>query len=367
MGVSPAGLLIAMAALVAGQPGALAQATPATASPVAPAAEPRQVRDQRAQEAFVGRRYQEALVQLHALYAEFPDPVYLRNIGRCYQHLKDPDRAIASFYQYLALVPNLPKPKRREVEGFIREMEELRRKQGMSPPPPAPAATMPAAPAPAPVPASASPTAVAGSTTAAAPEATQPVTPPETPPAPADDTSAGSTTTSAATGNADQTAVAVVPPDPGPGDPASRPTQPDAVVEPGNRRLLLGLALTAGVLGVAGVAGGSIFGLQARSKNEDSKAYCDGNECDPTGKSLRDQALDKARLSTTFYVAGGAFLATGVILYLRAPPRSADSAPKTGGGGGGGGGGSGTTTARLEGIFPGIGPDQAALVLQGRF
>jgi tetratricopeptide (TPR) repeat protein len=58
-------------------------------------------REIKAREDFAAGRFQEALDIFARLYAESLHPIYLRNIGRCYQGLQNPDRAIATFRDYL--------------------------------------------------------------------------------------------------------------------------------------------------------------------------------------------------------------------------------------------------------------------------
>src|SRR6185369_16845954 len=75
--------------------------------------------------------------------------------GRCYQNLGEPDKAISSFREYLRQATDTPPDQRAKVEGYIREMEELKRKrqQGAAPAAPAPdeaAIAPPRAPAPPP-------------------------------------------------------------------------------------------------------------------------------------------------------------------------------------------------------------------------
>lgn len=86
-------------------------------------------RELRAREAFAVGRYQEALELFAKLYAEKVHPNYLRNIGRCYQNLGDPDKAITSFRDYLRKAKALPPEERAEVEGYIKEMEDLKAKR----------------------------------------------------------------------------------------------------------------------------------------------------------------------------------------------------------------------------------------------
>src|SRR6185436_1780601 len=136
----------------------LAGAVPAVASAQEPGAKPttapasRRERERKAESAFVAGRYQEAAELLNGLYVEFHNPVYLRNLGRCHQRLKDPDRAIAAFDEYLRRGKGLSSAERDEINGFIKEMEELKKQQAAeaAPPPPPPKVTP--TPAPTPVP-----------------------------------------------------------------------------------------------------------------------------------------------------------------------------------------------------------------------
>ena len=95
---------VALAVLVAGW---CVEAGAQETKPAAPAA-PRKSseartadRDRKAKTLFAAGRYQEAVDVLAPLYAETGNATYLRNIGRCYQRLRDPDKAIASFEEYL--------------------------------------------------------------------------------------------------------------------------------------------------------------------------------------------------------------------------------------------------------------------------
>jgi len=83
---------------------------------------------------FAKGEYQRALEIFAALFAEKGDPVYLRNVGRCYQKLQEPGKAIDSFKEYLRRSPRLKASEREEIRGFIREMEELKAEQHKSEP-----------------------------------------------------------------------------------------------------------------------------------------------------------------------------------------------------------------------------------------
>jgi tetratricopeptide (TPR) repeat protein len=116
-------------------------------------------RELKAREDFAAGRYQQALDVFAKLYAEKLHPVYLRNIGRCYQNLGDADKAIISFRDYLRKHKAISAEERKEVEGFIAEMEDLKKQKSAeasaaetSTAPPKPASTitpLPSAPDPA--------------------------------------------------------------------------------------------------------------------------------------------------------------------------------------------------------------------------
>jgi hypothetical protein len=134
--------------------GALCQA------PVAQAASKKtDKREIDARHAFASGRYQEAADLFAELYAEKPHPTYLRNIGRCYQNLHQPDQAINAFHDYLRQAKDLPSAEKAEINGYIVEMEALKKKQDKAvaatpappPSPPQPASPPPAASPPRPV------------------------------------------------------------------------------------------------------------------------------------------------------------------------------------------------------------------------
>jgi hypothetical protein len=117
----------------------LAVASPVLAFAQAPKPVTKKEREKRAESAFISGRYQEAAELLNGLYTEFHNPVYLRNLGRCHQRLKDPDRAIAAFDEYLRRGKGLTAAERDEVSAFIKEMEALKKeKEAASAPPPPP-------------------------------------------------------------------------------------------------------------------------------------------------------------------------------------------------------------------------------------
>jgi hypothetical protein len=108
------------------------------AAPAAQAAKVDNATEMKAREAFAAGRYDEALELFAKLYAQTLHPVYLRNIGRCHQKLRQPDKAIDKFNEYLAKEKKISADERQEIEGYIKEMEALRDEQARqsAPPPP---------------------------------------------------------------------------------------------------------------------------------------------------------------------------------------------------------------------------------------
>ena len=86
-------------------------------------------REVEARQAFAAGKYQEALDLYAQLYADKVHPTYLRNIGRCYQNLQQPDKAIHAFRDYLRQAKDLSPAEKSEVDGYIAEMEAMKKQQ----------------------------------------------------------------------------------------------------------------------------------------------------------------------------------------------------------------------------------------------
>jgi hypothetical protein len=121
-----------------------------------------------------------------------------------------------------------------------------------------------------------------------------------------------------------------------PGAKIPPPPPPPAPVEPppssfGTQKILSVVALG---VGVAGGVVGTVFGLQAKSSNDASYANngCDATGgCNPTGLAERSDAVRDGNISTISFIAGGAFLTTGVVLWLVSPRSKASStSPRVG-------------------------------------
>lgn len=98
----------------------------ALARPAA-AAEDDSAAERQARTYYVAGEYKQALDIYARLYVETNHPTYLRNVGRCQQKLGEADQAIASFREYLQKAKDLSADQRAEIEGYIAEMQQLKR------------------------------------------------------------------------------------------------------------------------------------------------------------------------------------------------------------------------------------------------
>jgi len=79
-------------------------------------------------------------------------------------------------------------------------------------------------------------------------------------------------------------------------------------------------AIGVGVLGLAGVTVGTVFGLKSMSKGDEADKYCDdANACTSRGIKLRDEALSAGTVSTVGFLVGGAGLAGAAALWILSP------------------------------------------------
>jgi hypothetical protein len=120
------------------------------------------------------------------------------------------------------------------------------------------------------------------------------------------------------------TAGPVTPPNGNTGDIiAPPPPNNDDVARSRSRRHLI--AFGVGTLGLGGLGAAGFFGLQASSKYDDAKKTCGGaiTSCDPsklpTAQKQVSDARSAATLSTIGFAAGGALVATSIVIYLTAP------------------------------------------------
>jgi Tetratricopeptide repeat len=104
----------------------------------------------------------------------------------------------------------------------------------------------------------------------------------------------------------------------------------DQPLSDGSTQRTTGLVL--GGAGIVGVGLGTFFGLRATSKWSDAQAVCTDYPygCGTDGTDLRASARSAGNVSTIAFVAGGALLATGVVLYLTAPSKKESVAVNVG-------------------------------------
>jgi hypothetical protein len=108
--------------------------------------------------------------------------------------------------------------------------------------------------------------------------------------------------------------------------PTATPPASDRPASDGSAQRVTGLVL--GGAGVVGVGLGTFFGLRAFSKWGEVKDACADYpyECGPEGADRRSSASSAGTASTVAFVAGGALLATGIVLYVTAPSKKTRAA-----------------------------------------
>jgi hypothetical protein len=129
---------------------------------------------------------------------------------------------------------------------------------------------------------------------------------------------------------------------PGPAPASAPPATPEAPTTGGDSGKTLRIAGIVGMgVGAVGLGLGAVFGVLAKSALDGSNnGPCNATDhCTPAGLSDRQDASNKATLSTVFFVAGGVIGAAGGVVYLVAPKGTSTSAvtvapaPMAGGGG----------------------------------
>jgi hypothetical protein len=113
-----------------------------------------------------------------------------------------------------------------------------------------------------------------------------------------------------------------------PSAPAASPAAPDVHTNGGNVRVA---GFVVGGAGALGLVAGSIFGAMAGSKASAAKRECvPVSNCqantNPAASSDMNTAGTLADVSTVAFVAGGALVATGVVLYLVGRPKASAAA-----------------------------------------
>jgi hypothetical protein len=86
------------------------------------------------------------------------------------------------------------------------------------------------------------------------------------------------------------------------------------------------VGLVAAGVGVVTLGVGSYFGLQAKSKNDQSNSSgCSADNCSPAAAQTRRDAITAGNTSTALFVVGGVLAAGGIVLWLVAPSSESGS------------------------------------------
>ncbi len=104
---------------------------------------------------------------------------------------------------------------------------------------------------------------------------------------------------------------------------SSLPPRADVVLPPpppGPSSTPMIAGLTLGAIGLAGIGIGTALGVIAIGKKGDVDDICpDLNNCTEEGIDTNDEAKTAATASTVAFIAGGALLATGIVLWIALP------------------------------------------------
>jgi hypothetical protein len=157
------------------------------------------------------------------------------------------------------------------------------------------------------------------------------------------------------------TVAAPAPPPPAAGPngatpPEPLPATPASTEQPPGWSGRKTLALVVGGVGVAGLAVGAITGVMAMGSVSSQKNDCHSSapgDCTNHAQALldHDSASTESAVSTVGFIAGGALLAAGAVLFLTAPRNR---------------GTEGSPAARVE-VVPSAAPGWAGLSVNGRF
>lgn len=111
-----------------------------------------------------------------------------------------------------------------------------------------------------------------------------------------------------------------------------RPKAPPAEEAGTSDKTRLSAAAVAGVVGVAGLGIGAMFGISAVSKSNEStiiRATCQGAECDK-GRELREGAYSASTASTVSFAVGAVGLGVGLVLLLLPSSKATDAEARSG-------------------------------------
>ncbi|HWP05281.1 MAG TPA: hypothetical protein VNN72_06040, partial [Polyangiaceae bacterium] len=103
--------------------------------------------------------------------------------------------------------------------------------------------------------------------------------------------------------------------------PPTAPAAPAADENPGGTQRIIGLVLAGG--GLVGIGLGTYFGLRAIDKEKQADEKCSPTLCQEAADfESSDQAHSAATGSTISFIAGGALVAAGAVVFFTAPSKS---------------------------------------------
>jgi hypothetical protein len=73
------------------------------------------------------------------------------------------------------------------------------------------------------------------------------------------------------------------------------------------------------LLGVGGLAAGTVLALGAKSEYDDAHSLCDATSCAPQAQTIQHSAAVRGNIATVFFIVSGAALAGAGVLWLTAP------------------------------------------------
>jgi hypothetical protein len=131
----------------------------------------------------------------------------------------------------------------------------------------------------------------------------------------------------------------------------SPPPGPAGPQDTGPKSSQATIGYVTGAVGLVGAIVGTVFGVQAISKNKDSKKQCTTyTVCNTHGVQLRDEAYRAATVSTVGFGVAVVGVGAGIILIATAPKAKTSAPPPV------------ALSAR-----PGFGPNGAEIALEGTF
>ena len=120
-------------------------------------------------------------------------------------------------------------------------------------------------------------------------------------------------------------------------------------------------AAAVGGLGVAAIALGTAFGLQAGNSWDEAQANCrdeaDGKHCNSAGAALANEASRSSTISTAGFVVGGAGIVGAVVLLLTAPSAQNTTEPSS----------AAPAAAKRLRVIPAMTGSAGLVMLQGSF